>query len=88
MEWRELEVSIFFNVTDWGTSLMGQWLKFCTPNAGGLGLTPGQGTRSHMPYQRVSMPELKISLAKSWHSQINTYFKKERTGNVLSLCVD
>ena len=25
------------------------WLRLCTPNAGGLGSIPGQGTRSHMP---------------------------------------
>ena len=27
----------------------GQWLRCCAPNAGGSGLIPGQGTRSHMP---------------------------------------
>ena len=27
---------------------MVQWLRFCAPNAGGLGSVPGQGTRSHM----------------------------------------
>ena len=26
------------------TSLVVQWLRLCTPNAGGLGLIPGQGT--------------------------------------------
>ena len=40
-----------------------QWLRLHAPNAGGWGLMPGQGTRSHMPYQRVSLPQLKISLA-------------------------
>ena len=30
-----------------GTSLVVQWLSLQTPNAGGLGLIPGQGTRSH-----------------------------------------
>ena len=30
------------------TSLVVQWLKLHTPNAGGLGSIPGQGTRSHM----------------------------------------
>ena len=30
-----------------GTCLMVQWLRLCTPNAGGLGSIPGQGTRSH-----------------------------------------
>ena len=31
-----------------GTSLVAQWLRLCSPNAGGLGSFPGQGTRSHM----------------------------------------
>ena len=31
-----------------GTSLVAQWLRFHTPNPGGPGLIPGQGTRSHM----------------------------------------
>ena len=31
-----------------GTSLVAQWLRFHTPNAGGPGLVPGQGTRSYM----------------------------------------
>ena len=31
-----------------GASLVAQWLRLCPLNAGGLGLNPGQGTRSHM----------------------------------------
>ena len=31
-----------------GTSLVVQWLRFQAPNAGGLGLIPGQATRSHI----------------------------------------
>ena len=34
---------------DWGTPLVAQWQRLQAPNAGGLGLIPGQGTRSHMP---------------------------------------
>ena len=30
-----------------GTSLVVQWLRLHTPNAGGPGSIPGQGTRSH-----------------------------------------
>ena len=37
------------------TSLVVQWLRLHTPNAGGLGLIPGWGTRSHMPQLRVCM---------------------------------
>ena len=33
---------------DLGTSLVAQWIGLCAPNAGGLGLIPGQGTRSCM----------------------------------------
>ena len=29
-------------------TLVVQWLRLHTPNAGGLGLMPGQGTRSYM----------------------------------------
>ena len=32
-----------------GTSLVVQWLRLCTPNAGCPGLTHGQESRSHMP---------------------------------------
>ena len=42
-----------------GTSLVVQWLSLHAPNAGGLGLIPSQGTRSHMPQLRVRMPQLK-----------------------------
>ncbi|TEA30592.1 hypothetical protein DBR06_SOUSAS4110027, partial [Sousa chinensis] len=30
-------------------SLVVQWLRLHTPNAGGSGSIPGQGTRSHLP---------------------------------------
>ena len=48
-----------------GTSLVVQWLRLCTPNAGGLGLIHGQGTRFHIP-------QLRLEAAKY------IYFKKER----------
>ena len=35
------------------TILVVQWLRLCTPNAGGLGLIPGQRTRSHISQLRV-----------------------------------
>ena len=31
-----------------GTSLVVQWVRLHAPNAGGLRLIPGRGTRSHM----------------------------------------
>ena len=48
-----------------GTSLVFQWLRHHTPNAGGPGSIPSQGTRSHMPQLRPN--------AAKW---INKYFKK------------
>ena len=35
------------------TSLAVQWLRFCAPKAGGLGPSPGWGTRSYMLQIRV-----------------------------------
>ena len=36
-----------------GTSLIAQWLRPHAPNAGGLGLVPGQRTRSHMAQLKI-----------------------------------
>ena len=68
---------------------MVQWLRFHAPNAGGLGLIPGQGTRSRMPQLRAHMPQLKILYAttKIWHSQINN-FKKYMKQRSISICID
>ena len=41
-----------------GTSLGIQWLRLYAPNARGLGLITGQGTRSHMLQLRVYMLHL------------------------------
>ena len=46
------------------TSLVVQWLRLCTLNAGGLGSIPGQGTRSHMPQLGVLMLQLRPGAAK------------------------
>ena len=45
-----------------------QWLRCHAPNAGGSGLIPVQGTRSHMPKLRVCMLQLKILCAATDHS--------------------
>ena len=42
------------------TNLVVQWLRLHARSAGGLGLIPGQGTRSHMPQLRVQMLQLKF----------------------------
>ena len=47
-----------------GTSLVVQWLKLLTINAGDLGSIPDQGTRSPMPQLKVCTPQLRPSAAK------------------------
>ena len=49
------------------------WLRVHAPSAGGLGLIPGQGTRSRVLQVRVHMTQLKIprATAKIRYSQIN-----------------
>ena len=47
-----------------GTSLVVQWLRLHTPNAGGPGLIPGQGSRSHILQLRVHMLQLRPSAVK------------------------
>ena len=47
---------------------MVQWLRLCVHNLGGLGLIPGQGTRSHML-------QLRPGAVKSINE--NNYFKKK-----------
>ena len=46
-----------------GASLGAQWLRLHTPNAGGWGLIPGWGTRSHIPQPGVHMLQLEIPRA-------------------------
>ena len=41
-----------------------QWLGLRAPDAGSLGLIPGQGTRSHMPQLRVDVLQLRLGIAK------------------------
>ena len=59
-----------------GTSLVVQWLRLPTPNAGGLGSIPGQGTRLHMPQLKIPHTTMKIPSAetKIQCSQINKFF--------------
>ena len=47
-----------------GTSLLVQWPRLYSVNAGGMGSIPGQGTRSHMLYLRVHMLQLRPRAAK------------------------
>ena len=56
--WSEWCLGNFENAHIW-TSLVGQWLRVWAPNAGGLGLILGQGTRTQMLQQKVWMLQLK-----------------------------
>ena len=43
-----------------GASLAVQWLRLCTPNAGGAGLIPGRGTRIlHATWSRLKKKKKK-----------------------------
>ena len=45
-----------------GVSLAAQWLMLHCARAGGLGSTPGEGTRPHMPQLRVHMSQQEIPM--------------------------
>ena len=59
-----------------GTSLVVQCRRLHVPNSGGLGVIPGQGTRSHTLQLKTPHAPEKILWAatKTWQSQINKYF--------------
>ena len=62
------------------SSLVVQWLRLCTPNAGGPGLIPAQGTRS-------CLPQLKILYTTKTSAQPKNNLKKkinaQGRGNIL-----
>ena len=66
---------------------MVQWLGLHAPNAGGPGSIPGQETGSHMPKQRLKIPQAET---KTQHSQkIKKKYPREsccRPSRNISLC--
>ena len=54
--------------------MVAQWLRLRTPNAGGLGLIPGQGTRSHI-HASTKEPQVRSlpAATKTRCNQINKY---------------
>lgn len=67
-------------VTLRGTSLAVRGLRLYTPDAGGLGSSPSQGTRSCMWRLRAHMSQLQKSphaSTKTRHHQINSYEKNQ-----------
>ena len=79
-QWKVIKNTM--KLTQLEASLMVRWLRFHSPNAGGLGSIPGQGTRSHMLQGRLRIP---CAEAKTWSSQpnflkfckIHVFYKKE-----------
>ena len=62
-----------------GTSLVVQWLRLLTLNAGVLGSIPGQGTGSYMLQLRVHMLQLKIlQAATKMHAHVLRPFSHVR----------
>ena len=57
--------------TPLGTSQVVQWLRLHASNAGGMGLIPGQGTRSYMPcnvapQNKLNRYSLRIKFCEMW----------------------
>ena len=86
--WGKAILLLAANSDNLGTSLIVQWLRLWAPNAGGLGLIPGQRTGSHMLQLRVCILQLKILCAavKTQHSQINQSINKYYFLYALLLC--
>ena len=50
-----------------GTSLVVQWLRLLAPNAGGMGLIPGQGSKTHVaPKTQHKPPPHTKKIEKEW----------------------
>ena len=56
--------SVLFKITSIGTFLVVQWLRLHAPNAGGLHLILGQGTRACRPQLRDHMLQLRSGETK------------------------
>ena len=73
-----------------GTSLVVQWVRLCTPNAGELGSIPGRGTRSRVhaankslhattkkfPHATTKIPSATTKTRCSQNKQTNKYINK------------
>ena len=68
-----------------GSSLVVQWLRLHAPNSGGLGSTPGQGTRSHMPRLKTPCAATKTENLVCCNedpaqpNKLNKYFLKKKS---------
>ena len=59
---------LVYKIAILGASLVVHWLRLRSPNAGGPGLLPGQGTSSHMPQGNILHATTKTS-----YKYINKY---------------
>ena len=62
----QLKINKIIKISTWvnrilGSSLVVQWVRLHTLDAGGLGLIPGQGIGSHMPQLKIWHAATKIS---------------------------
>ena len=64
------------------TSLVVQWLRLCAHNSGGLGLIPGQGTRSHWPQLRSCAAKKK----KKEKRRMNQLLPSDTKTGPMSMC--
>ena len=65
--------------TDGRTSLVVQWLRLQAPNAGGLGLIPGQRTRSRMPWLRLGTAKSITQSYKKKRKQMRNHIQKSQS---------
>ena len=71
---------LLFKAVSQGTSLVVQWLRLHTPNAGSLGSISGQGTTSHMPQLRLELeldPEVSDSVIITYQNHIMQGYPSE-----------
>ena len=58
---------------------MVQWLRLQAPNAGGLGLIPGQRTRSRMPQPRLGTAKSITQSYKKKRKQMRNHIQKSQS---------
>ena len=67
-----------------GTTLVVQWLRLHTPDAGALGWIPAWGTKSYLPQLRVLTPQHAensvLQLRGSASKAINIFFLMKQNG--------
>ena len=78
---KDFEHQTLMEREDLETSLVVQWLRLCTPNAGGLGLIPVQGNR-------FPMLQLKILDSTTKFEDSTAEITPDHQAIQLPLCVD